>query len=75
MLVSIVIPTSRREPPLQRTLVSLGQQLTSARGYEILVVSSGTLDTSTAVVRTVCDWFPRLNVRRVHKGVRAFLAG
>jgi hypothetical protein len=75
MFVSIVIPTCRREYALQRTLVSLGKQLASAHGYEILVVSNGTLDTSTDVVRTVCDWFPRLNVRHVHEEVPGLVAG
>src|SRR5260370_26042370 len=75
MFVSIIIPTCRREFALQRTLVSLGQELKSAARYEILVVSNGNLDTSPDVVRNVCDWFPRLNVRHVHEEVPGLLAG
>jgi glycosyltransferase involved in cell wall biosynthesis len=75
MFVSIVIPTCKRESALQRTLVSLGQELNSAGGYEILVVSNGTLDSSPDVVRTVRDWFSRLNVRHVHEEVPGLLAG
>jgi glycosyltransferase involved in cell wall biosynthesis len=75
MLVSIIIPTCRREFALQRTLVSLGQHVPCTGSYEILVVSNGTPDTSADVVRKVHDWFPRLNIRHVHEDVPGLLAG
>jgi glucosyl-dolichyl phosphate glucuronosyltransferase len=75
MPVSIVIPTCHREEAIQRTLVSLGQNLSIKDNHEIVVVSNGREDRSPEVVAKVQGWFPQLNLRHVHDATAGLLAG